>query len=79
VEKKSALEISNEIGFSFPKSSVENYIKFLEMENKLLKQGIQKFVDKNFTGGSKSDREDYSQMVSCKDIYDLRELIRESK
>jgi hypothetical protein len=73
--KKSALEISNEIGFSFSKSSVENYIKFLELENKLLKQGIQKFVDKNFTGGSKSDREDYSQMVSCKDIWDLRELI----
>ena len=42
-----------------------------------LRQGIQKFVDKNFHGGSKCDREDYTQMVTCKDIYVLRELIRD--
>lgn len=45
-------------------------------ENKLLKQGITNFVDKNFHGGAKADREDYSTMVSCKDIWDLRDLIK---
>jgi hypothetical protein len=75
MKKKTALEISDEIGFEFSKASAENYIKYLETENKILKQGIQKFIDKNFVGGSKCDREDYAQMVSCKDIWDLRELI----
>lgn len=48
--------------------------KLLE-ENKMLKQGVKRFVDKNFHGGSKADREDYTTMVSCKDIWDLRELV----
>jgi hypothetical protein len=41
-----------------------------------LEKGIEKFTSKNFHGGSKSDREDYATMVSCKDIWDLRELIK---
>lgn len=49
--------------------------KLLE-ENKILKQGLKQFVDKNFHGGAKADREDYIAMVSCKDIWDLRELIK---
>lgn len=54
--------------------------QIIEMQAKelhRLKQGISKFVDNNFVGGAKAGREDYSQMVSCKDIWDLRELIRE--
>lgn len=45
-------------------------------ENKVLKQEINKFVDKNFHGGAKADREDYTTMVSCKDIWDLKEVIK---
>ncbi|PTY93041.1 hypothetical protein [Heyndrickxia sporothermodurans] len=52
-------------------------LKLLKRRCKELEDGVRKFVDKNYTGGSKSDREDYAQMVSAKDIYDLRELIRE--
>lgn len=77
-DKKMSI-VNDEIGFRFSRSSAESYVKYLEMENKLLKQGIQKFVDKNFVGGSKSDREDYTQIVSCKDIWDLRELIIDNK
>lgn len=44
-------------------------------ENKILKQAIKGFVDKNFYGGAKADREDYTVMVSSKDIWDLRELL----
>jgi succinate dehydrogenase flavin-adding protein (antitoxin of CptAB toxin-antitoxin module) len=36
---------------------------------------LKKFLDKNFHGGSKADRENYVQMVSCKDIWDLKQLI----
>lgn len=86
-EKKKAIDISNKIGVHFPRGFSEanydyetyqsNFITELLKENDLLRQGIQKFIDKNFVGGSKCDREDYGQMVSCKDIYDLRELIKE--
>lgn len=51
----------------------------LEWQNeeiKRLREGIKKFVDNNFVGGSKADREDYCQRVNCKDIYDLRELLK---
>jgi hypothetical protein len=41
-----------------------------------LREGVEKFVAKNFHGGAKADREDYGSLVSAKDIYDLRELIR---
>jgi hypothetical protein len=41
-----------------------------------LRMGIQAFVNKNFLGGAKADYEDYNTMVSCKDIWDLRELIK---
>ena len=74
-KRKTALEISDEIGMKFPKFSEDDCIKHLKLQNEILKQGIKKFVDKNFVGGSKCDREDYTQMVSCKDIYDLRELL----
>lgn len=60
--------------FSKKQLKVSN-ISLIE-ENKKLKNGIKKFVDKNFVGGQKSDREDYTQMVSCKDIYELRNLIK---
>lgn len=48
--------------------------KLLEENNKL-KKGIKHFVDKNFKGGSKADRTDYATMVSCRDIWLLKELI----
>lgn len=48
---------------------------YLLKENNELRNGIKRFVDKNYVGGSKADREDYSQMVSCRDIHLLRELI----
>lgn len=51
-------------------------LTLLKRRCKELESGIKAFVDKNYTGGSKSDREDYTQMVSAKDIYDLRELIK---
>ncbi|MFE8700927.1 hypothetical protein ACFYKX_11730 [Cytobacillus sp. FJAT-54145] len=44
-------------------------------EYEKLRATVQNFVDKNFHGGSKADREDYSTRVSCKDIWDLREAI----
>ncbi|MED1125284.1 hypothetical protein [Bacillus atrophaeus] len=47
-----------------------------QKEHDALKQQVEIFVKKNFQGGAKADREDYSQMVSCKDIWDLREAIR---
>jgi hypothetical protein len=45
----------------------------------ILLQAVEKFVDKNFHGGSKSSREDYVVMVTAKDIYDLREALRQAK
>jgi len=41
-----------------------------------LQKGIQSFVEKNYSGGAKADREDYTQMVSYKDIYELAQLIK---
>lgn len=41
------------------------------LKEKLLEEAIKTFLEKNFSGGSKSDRDDYIQMVSCKDIYEL--------
>lgn len=46
-------------------------------ENEMLKQGVKRFVDKHYGGGSKANREDYVSIVSNKDISDLRELIKE--
>jgi hypothetical protein len=85
-EIKTAKEIRDRLSVSFPKGvSKANYdyesymgmqITESEAEVLRLREGIQKFLDKNFIGGSKSDREDYTQMVSCKDIWELRELIK---
>lgn len=44
-----------------------------------LESAIETFLEKNFPGGGKSDREDYVRMVSCKDIWDLREAYRAYK
>ncbi|MCG8395715.1 hypothetical protein LWS67_03555 [Bacillus atrophaeus] len=44
-----------------------------------LESAIETFLDKNFSGGSKADREDYCTHVSCKDIWDLREVYRAYK
>lgn len=41
------------------------------LKEKLLEEAIKTFLEKNFSGGSKAGREDYIQMVSCKDIYEL--------
>lgn len=49
-------------------------VKLIE-ENKILKNAVKKFVNKNFHGGSKANREDYVVMVSSKDIWELRELL----
>ena len=49
----------------------------LTKENEMLKQGVKRFVDKYYGGGSKANREDYGSMVNNKDISDLRELIKE--
>jgi hypothetical protein len=84
-KKITAKEISDQLAISFPKGLSEvnyNYEAYLERqlnevikENEKLRNGIKKFLDKNFKGGSKVDREDYVQMVSCKDIWDLKQLI----
>lgn len=50
-------------------------IESLSRENKNLKDATMNFVDKNYHGGAKSDREDYSVMVSCKDIWELRQVL----
>lgn len=58
----------------------EDLIKIIlnqQKEHDILYKEVERFVEKNFTGGSKSDREDYSMNVSCKDIWDLREAIKE--
>ena len=52
------------------KSSVS---RSLELEN-----GISEFLKNNFQGGPKCDREDYTQMVSCKDIYDLKNTLEKT-
>lgn len=44
-------------------------------EEEKLENGIRVFVNKHFTGGSKANRDDYGQMVSTSDIYELRELL----
>lgn len=54
----------------------EDGFEYWELKHNRLKEDIRVFLDKNFTGGAKSDRENYTQMVSCKDIWDLRELIK---
>lgn len=54
------------------------YVKWLiERAEKLEKyeKEVKGFVDKHFVGGSKSNREDYAQMVSTKDIFELRKLV----
>jgi len=59
------------------KSQLILIIEKQQKEKEVLIQGIQKFVDKNFHGGAKSNREDYGSMVMSKEIYDLRELIKD--
>jgi len=39
-------------------------------------EAVESFVEKNYKGGSKADRADYSQMVSCRDIWELRNSIK---
>ncbi|QHW35724.1 hypothetical protein GZH47_33060 (plasmid) [Paenibacillus rhizovicinus] len=40
---------------------------------------VRVFVDKNFKGGSKANREDYTQMVTAADVYKLRESLEANK
>ncbi|MGM7720698.1 hypothetical protein [Metabacillus sp. Hm71] len=49
------------------------------IKEQLLENAIKTFLEKNFTGGAKADREDYIQMVSCKDIYDLYTVYNQLK
>jgi hypothetical protein len=41
-----------------------------------IKETLHSFLEKNYSGGSKADREDYTCMVTCKDIYELYELYK---
>lgn len=50
-------------------------IELLSKENKDFKDATMNFVDRNYHGGAKADREDYSVMVSCKDIWELRRTL----
>lgn len=40
-----------------------------------LKSEVNRFVERNYKGGAKSDREDYVMSVSCKDVWDLKKTI----
>lgn len=50
-------------------------IEIQQKEYEELKNAVTKFIQKNFSPGQKSDREDYAQLVSCKDIWDLKKAI----
>lgn len=58
---------------------VNRLIQKEDVLKKNLESAIEMFLEKNFPGGGKSDREDYVRMVSCKDIWDLREAYRAYK
>ncbi|MDR4182437.1 hypothetical protein ACX3X4_14910 [Bacillus subtilis] len=58
---------------------VNRLIKKEDVLKRNLESAIETFLEKNFTGGGKSDREDYVRIVSCKDIWELREAYRAYK
>ncbi|NCT23848.1 hypothetical protein GWR57_07285 [Bacillus subtilis subsp. subtilis] len=58
---------------------INRLIQKEDVFKKNLESAIETFLEKNFPGGGKSDREDYVRMVSCKDIWDLREAYRAYK
>jgi chromosome segregation ATPase len=73
-------------------SSYKNVMILMEQRNKAndeceklgikaqrLEEAIVKFTDKNLCSGSKSDREDYGVMVTCADIYELNQALKEVK
>jgi hypothetical protein len=43
------------------------------------RKALDPFIEKNFKGGSKANREDYSCMVTSADIYKLREVLEANK
>jgi hypothetical protein len=49
------------------------------LENYPLNNAVEVFLEKHYQGGSKADREDYSVMVTAKDIYDLKEVFMAQK
>lgn len=56
------------------KEQLIHIIKQQQSEQKMYEEAVGQFIEKNFKGGPKSSREDYSTTVSCKDLWELREV-----
>lgn len=68
-------DVPNEnIILNLDKEQLIKIIQKQQSEQKTLETAVGVFIERNFKGGQKSSREDYITSVSCKDLWDLREV-----